>query len=135
MLHRNGEKIELRDMKALSGTYLMNGTRLKPDETVELENGETFYLSSPSNAISVVLGSRENAKEIKDYKYVCSACGRRRTGWYQKCPDCGSVGTITLYEENRIQELYGCPNVKELERYELLKTVEVVDYARRDSAT
>ena len=27
-------------------------------------------------------------------KFVCDNCGTLQTGWYQKCPNCGSVGKM-----------------------------------------
>ncbi len=31
-------------------------------------------------------------------KYVCRACGNYSTGWYQKCPKCGTVGRMEKAE-------------------------------------
>ena len=99
MLHTDGEKIELRDMKAEAGTYLMDGIRLKPDETVELKPGDSFYLGTKSNLISVFWGDAKENPEVKKYKYICTACNHLLTGWYQKCPDCRAKGTIQLYNQ------------------------------------
>ena len=27
-------------------------------------------------------------------KFICTSCGTTNTGWYQKCPNCGAVGTM-----------------------------------------
>lgn len=27
-------------------------------------------------------------------RFICQNCGKIRSGWYQKCPDCGAVGKM-----------------------------------------
>lgn len=97
MLHTDGKKIELRDMRAETGTYLMDGTKLKPDESVEIKAGDSFYLGTKNNLISVFFGEAKDNPGVKRYKYICTACSHLRTGWYPKCPDCGAVDTIQPY--------------------------------------
>ena len=43
------------------------------------------------------------------YRFVCRSCGKKNTGWYQKCPNCGAVGKMeklpkveTIIEANDI---------------------------------
>lgn len=87
MLHTDEEKIELRDMNTSGGTYLSNGTKLKPDETVELLNGSSFFLGNGAIKIDVVA-------DVKEYRFICTSCNAKSSGWYQQCPNCGSKGTM-----------------------------------------
>ena len=40
------DKLYITDLGSTNGTFLSNGMRLKPNESVELRDGDRFYLSA-----------------------------------------------------------------------------------------
>lgn len=54
MLHLvNGNYVELKDLNSSYGTFLSDGTRLSPNVAVRLKNGDSFFVGSYENMISV----------------------------------------------------------------------------------
>ncbi len=53
MVLQKGNAIELVDLNSSNGTFLSNGYRLTPNVPVALRNGDSFYVGSPANTISV----------------------------------------------------------------------------------
>ncbi len=55
MLHTDGETIEIRDLNSSYGTFLADGTRLEPEQSVFVRDGCCLYLGSKNIAVSVRL--------------------------------------------------------------------------------
>ena len=49
-----GGKVYLRDENSSNGTFVLTGTRLTANQTVELRAGDGFYLGSPNESFTVV---------------------------------------------------------------------------------
>lgn len=56
MIHLNGGRIELMDLNSTNGTYLANGKKLSPNETVTITNGSKILLGSDA---AVFIGAVE----------------------------------------------------------------------------
>ena len=53
MIHLNEGRIELMDLNSRNGTYLADGTRLPPNQTVVIANGSKLLLGSRDTAVFI----------------------------------------------------------------------------------
>ena len=61
----------------------------------KLFNGEPAKecVTNPKMNNDGTIMSEVTSEEVS-LPFVCTKCGTERTGWYNKCPECGSIGTI-----------------------------------------
>ncbi|MEW5913519.1 MAG: trypsin-like peptidase domain-containing protein [Thermodesulfobacteriota bacterium] len=58
------DRFELKDLHSKAGTFLQNGRRLRPDQTVNLRSGDRFYLGHPREVFQVA--SRRGPSQASD---------------------------------------------------------------------
>ena len=52
-IYKDGDKVVLTDLGSTNGTFLANGTRLNPNESVVLNNGDKFWIASQQNTFEI----------------------------------------------------------------------------------
>ena len=72
-------------------------SEMKADCMSKIKNAQTQEASSSINA-----GKKVIPPNAKVYRFVCHDCGKKHTGWYQKCPHCGANGQMQRLPEEEI---------------------------------